>query len=75
MQVMAFLNEKGSHCSEIGDQLRAWVHKRFPQVPQDFPGFMRFLMTSCDSENFQAITAESLAWLRWLRQLAAAINR
>jgi CRISPR-associated protein Cmr5 len=74
LQVMAFLNEKGSHCSELGDQLRAWVHKRFPEVPEDFKEFMKALMNA-DSLKFQAITVESLAWLRWLRQLAAAINR
>jgi len=27
-----------------------------------------------EPRKFQEITAESLAWLRWLRQLAAALN-
>ena len=80
LQVMAFLQEKGSkesqhHCSVVGSDMRAWLHRRFPEVPEDFPGFMKFLMTSVDPSKFQAITAESLAWLRWLRQLAAAVNR
>jgi CRISPR-associated protein Cmr5 len=78
LQVMAFLEEKGAkqqHCSVVAGDMRAWLHRRFPEAPEDFPGFMKFLMTTADSRKFQAITAESLAWLRWLRQLAAAINR
>jgi CRISPR-associated protein Cmr5 len=79
MQVMAFLNEKGSkdkqrHCDALGKQLRDWVHKRFrDEVPEDFNGFMKALINA-DARKFQMITAESLAWLRWLRQFAAAIN-
>jgi CRISPR-associated protein Cmr5 len=80
LQVIAFLKEKGSggasqrHCSVLGDDLRAWLHRRFPEVPVQFEGFMEALMNA-DSRKFRAITAESLAWLRWLRQLAAAVNR
>src|ERR1700730_2221879 len=77
LQVMAFLEEKGpkqQHCSVVARDLRAWLRRRFPEVPEDFAGFMRTLMNA-DSSKFQAITAESLAWLRWLRQLAAAISR
>jgi CRISPR-associated protein Cmr5 len=76
LQVMAFLEEKGpkqQHCSVVARDLRAWLRRRFPEVPEDFAGFMRALMNA-DSSKFQAITAESLAWLRWLRQLAAAIS-
>ena len=77
LQVMAFLEEKGpkqQHCSVVARDMRAWLRRRFPEVPEDFAGFMRALMNA-DSSKFQAITAESLAWLRWLRQLAAAIGR
>jgi CRISPR-associated protein Cmr5 len=77
LQVMAFLEEKGpkqQHCSVVARDLRAWLRRRFAEVPEDFAGFMRALMNA-DSSKFQAITAESLAWLRWLRQLAAAISR
>jgi len=77
LQVMAFLEEKGpkqQHCSVVAGDLRAWLRRRFPEVPEDFGGFMRVLMIA-DSSKFQAITAESLAWLRWLRQLAAAVSR
>ena len=77
LQVMAFLEEKGpkqQHCSVVARDLRAWLRRRFAEVPEDFAGFMRALMNA-DSSKFQAITAESLAWLRWLRQLAAAVSR
>jgi CRISPR-associated protein Cmr5 len=79
LQVMAFLQEKGlkerqQHCSVVGGDMRAWLHTRFQDVPVQFEGFMEALMKA-DSRKFQAITVESLAWLRWLRQLAAAVNR
>lgn len=81
LQIVAFLREKGlkekqekqRHCSVLGDQLRSWVHKRFHEVPEDFDGFMKALMNA-DPRQFQLITAESLSWLRWLRQFAAAVN-
>ena len=78
LQVMAFLQEKGSnerqqHCSVAAGDVRAWLHRRFPEVPVQFDGFMEALINA-NSRKFQAITAESLAWLRWLRQLAAAVS-
>jgi len=78
LQVMAFLEEKGSkpqqkHCSVIAEDMRSWLHRRFPAMPVQFKGFMEELMRA-DSRKFQEVTAESLAWLRWLRQLAAALN-
>jgi CRISPR-associated protein Cmr5 len=79
LQVMAFLEEKGRnkkqrHCSVLGADLRGWLHGRFGnKAPKDFPAFMQQLMKA-DPRKFQEITAESLAWLRWLRQLAAAVN-
>jgi CRISPR-associated protein Cmr5 len=76
LQVMAFLQEKGEkqrHCQQLGADLRAWLHNLFPDLPESFEGFMAALMKA-DPRQFQAVTAESLAWLRWLRQLAAAVN-
>jgi CRISPR-associated protein Cmr5 len=78
LQVMAFLHEKGGserqrHCRLLGDDLRAWLHNRFHDVPAGFPDFMAALMKA-EPRKFQTVTAEALAWLRWLRQLAAAIN-
>lgn len=78
LQVMAFLNRKGTseaqrHC---GQQLRDWVCKRFPEmeIPADFPGFMKAVMAT-DPRTFQMITVECLAWLRWLRQIAPTLTR
>lgn len=81
MQVLAFLHEKGSkskqeHCRILGDHLRGWLHGRFKTaIPSaDFACFMSALMKT-ESCLFQQITAEAMAWLRWLRQLAAAIEK
>lgn len=79
LQVTAFLHEKGKkdsqkHCKVLDEHLRAWVHSRYQDIPEDFPKFMNALM-GMDSRKFQAITTESLAWLRWLRQIAAAVQR
>ena len=79
LQVMAFLNEKGlkkgsqEHCAVLGGHLRAWVNKRFSDIPAEFADFMKALM-SAEPRKFQMVTAECLAWLRWLRQMAAAVG-
>ena len=76
MQVMAFLHEKGSknpHCRELGEHLRDWLRRQFPQaLPKaEFGDFMQALMKA-EPRSFQHITAEALAWLRWTRQMAPA---
>lgn len=78
MQVMAFLQEKGAkdsqrHCRDLAQHLRQWLHGRFPAVRADFVGFMEDLMQA-DPLSYQAVTAEAFAWLRWLRQMSAAIR-
>lgn len=83
MQVMAFLYEKSGgekrdkqkHCGELGDHLRGWLQKRFPQEIKrdDFETFMKALMDAPPA-TYQHITAEAYAWLRWVRQIAAAVN-
>ena len=80
MQVLAFLHEKGSkpsqsHCKILGDHLRGWLHGRFKTAihSADFPTFMEALMKA-EPRLFQQITAETMAWLRWSRQMAAAVN-
>lgn len=83
MQVLAFLYEKSLDKKTgrpkpddphtlVGDQLRAALHARFDDVPGDFAGCMNFIFTIRDPQRYQAITAEAFAWLRWLRQMAAA---
>ena len=82
MQVMAYLRDKGWDSKKkeekrqevLARQLRAWLGKRFsvlPDEPKDFESFMEKLM-GADAREYQEITAEAFAWLRWLRQMAAA---
>ena len=78
MQVMAFLHEKGQkdaqrHCEDVAAHLRLWLKSRFSNRIQDdrFEPFMEALMAAGPRE-YQEITAEAFAWLRWLRQMAAA---
>lgn len=84
MQVMAFLHEKSLDKKTgrpkpndphtwMGNHLRKAIHQRFPSLPEDFAGMMEKLMSS-DSRQFQDITTEAFAWLKWLRQMAAARN-
>jgi len=80
MQVLAFCHEKGKkeaqrHNEEVASDLRLWLHSRFPQQisSADFEPFMQALMKAAPGD-YQAISAEAFAWLRWLRQMAAARN-
>lgn len=78
MQVLAFCHEKkskesGRHCEEVASDLRQWLSSRFPEIlPRaEFEPFMQALMHA-KSADYQAITLEAFAWLKWLRQMAAA---
>ena len=80
MQVTAFLHEKGAkpsqnHCEVLAQHLRTWLKARFPSVimKDDFKSFMEALMKAPPA-TYQHITAEAYAWLRWVRQIAAAVN-
>jgi len=70
MQVMAFLHEKGGRHETLAQHLRDWLHKQCG-TPRTFEEFMQHLMQA-DTRHFQEVTAEAFAWLRWLRQMAAA---
>jgi CRISPR-associated protein Cmr5 len=79
MQVLAFCHEKGMkdsgrHYELVATHLRSWLHSRFPKLitSAEFEPVMLALMKSPQSADYQAITAEAFAWLRWLRQMAAA---
>lgn len=79
MQVLASCHEKGQkdsgrHHELVAAQLRAWLQCRFPTpiTGANFETFMQDLMKVTPPSNFQAITAEAFAWLRWLRQMAPA---
>lgn len=73
MQVLAFCHEKGGANEMVAQHLRSWLNRRFNGVDRD-PGFevlMQALMNAKPGD-YQAITAEAFAWLRWMRQMAAA---
>jgi CRISPR-associated protein Cmr5 len=79
MQVLAFLHEKGGkksqeHCGTLGNHLRQWLHARFKTQlhSADFKPFMLALMAA-NPQLFQQVTTEAMAWLRWSRQMAAAV--
>ena len=74
MQVLAFCHEKGNAHEAVAQQLRDWLRGRFPRLIQksEFEPFMQSLMKTENPRDYQAITAEAFAWLRWLRQMAAA---
>ena len=71
MQVMAFLHQKGGRQEILAQHLRDWLHEQC-KTPRDFEGFMQELYTMEDARRFQDITTEAFAWLKWLRQMAAA---
>lgn len=70
MQVMAFLQAKGGTHERLGGHLRAWLHDRC-NLRQDFTGFMEDLLVA-EPRRYQTVTTEAFAWLKWLRQMAAA---
>lgn len=78
MQVLAFCHEKGKKektrfNEDVAVQLRNWLQTRFPKqiTSSEFESFMQALM-KFSAADYQAITAEAFAWLRWLRQMAPA---
>jgi CRISPR-associated protein Cmr5 len=71
MQVMAFLNAKGGRHQTLAQHLRDWLHEKC-NTPAEFVPFMQELM-QMDARQFQAITGEAFAWLKWLRQIAPAV--
>lgn len=74
MQTLAFMEQKkgGAH-QKVAMQLRLWLAERFDGTGRD-PGFGPFMdrLLGMQSSDFQLYTAETLAWLKWLRQFAAA---
>ena len=74
MQVMAFLHQKGDRVHvQIAGDLRVWLHGRCG-TPEGFEPFME-AMLDAESTRYQSVTTETFAWLRWLRQMAAARQR
>lgn len=73
MQVLAFCHEKGKANEQVATHLRTWLNLRFHGVARD-PGFELFMQSllKASPADYQAITTEAFAWLRWLRQMASA---
>jgi CRISPR-associated protein Cmr5 len=72
MQVLAFCQEKGGANQRVADQLRVWLCGRLgSERDPGFEAFMQILMNAKPAD-YQSITAEAFAWLRWLRQMAPA---
>jgi len=74
MQVLAFCHEKGGANDMVASQLRTWLVKHFSGEGTRDPGFEAFMqrLMKASPADYQAITAEAFAWLRWLRQMAPA---
>lgn len=73
MQVLAYCHDKNGANELLASHLRQWLSRHFNGVDTD-PGFkvmMEALMKASPAE-YQAITTEAFAWLRWMRQMAAA---
>jgi CRISPR-associated protein Cmr5 len=73
MQVMAFLHEKNGRHEMLATHLRDWLSHKCGTKPE-FAPFMTELM-QMDARQFQAVTAEAFAWLKWLRQIAPAVAK
>ena len=74
MQVMAFLHQKGEPAhGQIAGDLRGWLHGRYG-TPEGFETFME-AMLDAEPGHYQAVTTETFAWLKWLRQMAAARHK
>ena len=72
LQTLAFCHDKGKHHEQVATDLRSWLARRNGLAcDPGFDAFMGSLMKARPDE-FQAITTEAFAWLRWLRQMASA---
>jgi len=70
MQAMAFMHDKGRAREEIAADLRQWLCEQCG-VPRCFKDHMECLFKK-NSQEFQQITLEALAWLKWLKLMASA---
>ncbi|MFN3713609.1 MAG: type III-B CRISPR module-associated protein Cmr5 [Alcanivoracaceae bacterium] len=75
MQVLAFAQQKGGKHEAVATDLRVWLFRRYGEkagmTDHGFDEFMQRMMT-VEPPTYQAINAEAFAWLKWLRQIAAA---
>ena len=77
MQVLAFCQDKMGKHDRVASDLRSWLVQRISQghikTDPGFDAFMQVLMKA-QPHDYQAITTEAFAWLKWLRQMASARN-
>lgn len=74
MQVMAYMQGKREERHRLlAQHLRDWLHVSH-DTPTDFAHFMQHLLQA-EPREFQAITAEAFTWLKWLRQMAPALEK
>jgi len=73
LQVLAYCQEKGGAPKKVADDLRAWlvVQVVASKTPMEFGSFMEWLIKA-SPVLYQSVNAEAFAWLRWMRQMAAA---
>jgi CRISPR-associated protein Cmr5 len=73
MQTLAFCHEKKHENEAVATDLRCWLVRRFIGETRDpgFAPFMEFLMKA-NPRDYQMLTTEAFAWLKWLRQMASA---
>jgi CRISPR-associated protein Cmr5 len=75
MQTLAFMEQKkkADAYDKLAADLRTWLSRRFNGVERD-PGFaiMMQALLDADPQTFRLYTVEAFAWLKWLRQFAAA---
>lgn len=75
MQTLAFYQDKGKpHHKELNQHLIGWLWERRPRrdvgIAPTFEQIMNDLLEA-DSHTYRKATEETLALLRWIRQLAA----
>jgi len=77
MQAMAFMQEKGEKdeaYKRVAADLRKWLHGRFGTDKKNFEKYKECMecLFNEDSQEFQQITLEAFAWLKWRKLMASA---
>lgn len=72
MQTLAYCHEKKKEAEKVASDLRHWlaVTTIGSDDAQEFNRFMEHLLHASSAE-YQELTTEAMAWLRWMRQIAA----
>ncbi len=74
LQVLAFANEKGGKHETLAKGLCKWLAKRRLITTTAEPDLKECIeqLMEADPQRYRQIHAEALAWLKWLRHMAAA---